>query len=37
MVNLIAKYQKKTGIKITDKQISKKLNNMKTDVKGVFG
>ena len=33
MTNQIAEYQRKTGIKMIEKQISKKLN-MKNDVKG---
>lgn len=34
MARLIKQYQKKTGLKMCDKQVYKKLNNMKTDVKG---
>ena len=33
MKNLISEYERQTGIKMTDKQIAKKVNNMKNDVK----
>lgn len=33
MTKLIADYEKRSGIRMTEKQVGKKLNNMRTDIK----